>query len=80
MEQQERPDISSSSCHYEYHHGTGQHILVRDENVEDINRPKYSWHCFFCNCIDVSIFVGCIAFLFFAIRYALYLLNEGGDN
>ena len=65
-------------CRYEYHHGSGKHVLVRAD--PDINRPIYSFHCFLCNCIDVLIFVGCIALLFFAIRYALYQLenSDGG--
>lgn len=65
------------NCYYEYHHGTGQHILTRSD--PDVNRPKYSWKCIACQCCDVLIFVACIAFLFFAIRYAFYCLENGGD-
>ena len=62
---------------YEYRHGAGTHVLVRGD--PDINRPRYSFHCFLCNCIDALIVVGCIAFLFFAIRYAFYQL-ENSDS
>ena len=70
--------MEDHNCHYEYHHGSGKHILVRDD--PDINRPKYSFQCFLCNLVDCLIFTGCIAFLFFAVRYALYCLNESGGD
>ena len=65
--------------HYEYDHATGRHYVRKDD--PDPNRPKYSWKCCLCQTVDVLIFVGCIAFLFFAIRYALYCLNnsDGGN-
>lgn len=69
----------SPDCYYEYHHGTGQHVLVRGDR--DTNRPRYSWRCVLCNLVDLLILVGCIAFLYFAIKYALSLLedSDGGD-
>lgn len=80
-EAEEEDDLNN--CYYEYHHGSGRHILVRNNanGMEDLNRPKYSSHCICCNCVDFLIFAGCIAFLFFAIRYALYCLEnaDGGD-
>ena len=63
--------------YYEYNHGTGRHILVRPD--PDVHRPKYSLHCILCNLIDVLVFVGCLAFLFFSVRYALSLLDDNGD-
>ena len=79
-QRQEDPlkDLEDPNATYIYHHGTGKHILVKSD--PDINRPKYSWSCFCCNLLDFLIFAGCIAFLFFSIRYALYLLNnsDGG--
>lgn len=64
-------------CYYEYHHGTGKHILKRSDKNPS---PKYSWKCICCHFIDVLIFVGCIAFLYFAIRYAFYCLENYGDG
>jgi len=66
------------NCYYEYHHGTGRHVLTRPD--PDVNRPKWSWTCVACNCCDLLIFLGCVAFLFFSIRYAFYLLENGGDD
>ena len=62
---------------YEYHHGTGKHVLIKPD--EDPNRPRYSAKCILCSLIDVLIFVGCIVFLYFAITYALSCL-EDSDN
>ena len=66
--------------YYDYDHATGRHIL---KNGDALNQPKrkYSWKCCFCNLVDLLMFCGYIAFLFFAIRYALYCLenSDGGD-
>jgi hypothetical protein len=62
---------------YEYHHGTGRHILMKPD--DDPNRPKYSLKCCLCKTLDLAIFIGCIVFLYFAITYALSCL-ENSDN
>lgn len=73
-----------NDCYYEYNHATGRHVLVPgNSNKTDPNRPNYSLKCCLCNCIDALIFLGCIAFLFFAIRFAFYCLenaDNGGDG
>jgi hypothetical protein len=66
------------NAYYAYHHGTGRHTLTRLD--PDVNRPKYSMKCICCQCLDVLIFAGCIAFLFFAIRFAFYCLENYGDG
>jgi hypothetical protein len=63
--------------HYEYDHAKGRHVLVNGSNPDV---PKYSWRCICCNLIDVLIFAGCIAFLYFAVRFALYCLENSGDS
>jgi hypothetical protein len=72
-------DGGDPNCYYEYHHGSGTHILRKPD--PDVNRTKYSVSCICQNFCDILIFVGCIAFLFFAIRYAFYCLenSDGGD-
>jgi hypothetical protein len=72
-------DGGDPNCYYEYHHGRGAHVLVKPD--PDVNRPKYSTSCVCQNCCDFLIFVGCIAFLYFAITFALSLLedNDGGN-
>ena len=76
MERTKTEGISSS--YYEYNHAIGKHVLVR-EDPDEVNRPYYSVKCIACNCVDAAIFLGCTLFLFFSIRYALYLLDEGGN-
>ena len=66
--------------YYEYHHGRGEHVLVRAD--PDVNRPRFSVKCIACQCLDCLILTGCILFLYFSIRYALYLLDnaDGGGG
>ena len=77
-------DDNNNNCYYEYNHATGKHILKngKDSN-EALPPPSYSWNCICCNLVDLLMFVGYIAFLYFAIRYALYCLenygNDGGE-
>jgi len=79
--QQQSPKSEDGDCYYEYDHASGRHTLQHSK-MNDQNKPKYSWKCILCNMVDVLIFAGCIAFLFFAIRYALYCLenSDGGDR
>ena len=59
-----------------YDHASGRHILHRPDQRP--RPPRYSFKCILCNLIDVMIVIGCIAFLYFAITYALDLLDEEG--
>mmetsp|Transcript_40201 Transcript_40201/g.84173 ORF Transcript_40201/g.84173 Transcript_40201/m.84173 type:complete len:105 (+) Transcript_40201:37-351(+) len=80
-----------SDCYYYYDHGTGRHILENStrgsqpeggRNGASRRRqrqpPKYSFMCICCNLVDWLIFAGCIAFLYFAVRFAFYLLENYG--
>jgi hypothetical protein len=63
---------------YEYHAGTGKHILMKSD--PDVNRPTYSVVCFLhylCDCIALSLVVG---FLGFAGWLCYYILNNYGDG
>mmetsp|Transcript_10168 Transcript_10168/g.22606 ORF Transcript_10168/g.22606 Transcript_10168/m.22606 type:complete len:87 (-) Transcript_10168:1141-1401(-) len=80
-------DTSSSDdeedCYYHYDHASGRHVLNKRQDHQSRRAkqpPKYTLKCICCNLIDVLIFVGCIAFLFFAVRYAFYLLDNYGDG
>jgi len=70
------------NCYYEYNHATGRHLLTRGGSSGAIHNgpPKYSWTCCLCNTIDVLIFCGCIAFLYFSIRFAFYCLENYGSD
>lgn len=59
---------------YEYHSGTGKHILVEPD--PDVNRPQYSVMCCLCKCLDYSIFLFAIAFLGGAFYLCFYLYNN----
>ena len=65
-------------AHYEYHHGSGRHILMKDE---DDGVPKYSIKCCLCYTLDFLIFSVAIGFLVFSgwLCYYLYT-NYQGDN
>ena len=69
----------SQDCYYEYHHGTGEHILVR-RNV-DPNQPRFSFMCICCKLLDTLILCTVIGFLGFAGWLCYYLLNNySGGN
>lgn len=71
-----------SDCEYQYHHGTGRHILVkRDKDDDDYNQPKYSFHCLLCYCCDALVLLLIIGFLGGAAYLCYYLYNNySGDN
>eukprot|EP00579_Thalassiosira_antarctica_P022678 CAMPEP_0201988474 /NCGR_PEP_ID=MMETSP0904-20121228/92348_1 /ASSEMBLY_ACC=CAM_ASM_000553 /TAXON_ID=420261 /ORGANISM="Thalassiosira antarctica, Strain CCMP982" /LENGTH=94 /DNA_ID=CAMNT_0048542647 /DNA_START=13 /DNA_END=297 /DNA_ORIENTATION=- len=75
-------DDDEEDCYYHYNHGTGRHVLNRRPgHLSDAKQPpKYSLKCICCNLVDWLIFAGCIAFLYFAVRFAFYLLNNYGDG
>ena len=62
------------NCYYEYHHGTGRHILVQPD--PDYNRPRYSLTCILCNCCDALIFLFVIVFLGGAFYLVYYLYSN----
>ena len=55
-------------CYYYYDHATGRHIIAnrRPGHFGARQPPKYSMKCICCNLVDLLIFAGCIAFLYFA--------------
>lgn len=63
---------------YSYHHGRGEHILVRPD--EDQNRPRYSLHCCLCHCVDCLVTVFIVAFLVFMFWLPYYLYNNYGSG
>lgn len=65
---------------YEYHHGSGQHLLISAD--KDKNRPKYSFLCFLCYCVDCFVLLLVIGFLVFAgwLCYYLYNMSDGGQR
>jgi len=67
-------------CYYEYHHGSGRHVLVRGDPQAD-DRPKYSLQCILCNCCDALVLLLVIAFLggAFYLSYYLYSNYSGGN-
>mmetsp|Transcript_29659 Transcript_29659/g.70485 ORF Transcript_29659/g.70485 Transcript_29659/m.70485 type:complete len:97 (+) Transcript_29659:126-416(+) len=65
---------------YYYDHARGRHVLMRKRDHSARQSPTYSFKCFLCNLVDVILFAGCVAFLYFSIRYAFYLLNNYGDG
>jgi hypothetical protein len=73
-----REEGAHNDYQFYYDHASGRHILHRPEQRP--RPPRYSLKCIFCNIIDVMIVIGCIAFLYFAISYAFYLLDENGDG
>ena len=71
-------DGGADDYQFYYDHASGNHILhLRGQRPRP---PRFSFKCIFCNLIDVMIVIGCIAFLYFAITYAFYLLDENGDS
>eukprot|EP00980_Cylindrotheca_fusiformis_P016152 scaffold4805_cov136-Cylindrotheca_fusiformis.AAC.7 len=62
---------------YRYHHGTGMHYVVQED--EDVNRPKYSLRCCLCYCVDVVVCAIIVGFLVFSFWLSYYLYNNGGD-
>ena len=59
---------------YEYHHGTGKHMLMQQD--DDWNRPKYSLQCILCQALDCFILLFVIAFLGGAFYLCYYLYNN----
>lgn len=67
--------------HYEYHHGTGKHILVRKQTADDDpNRPRISCACILHNLLDALILLICLAFLGGAGYLCYYLLTNYGNG
>lgn len=65
-------------CYYEYHHGSGRHILVQGDPND--NRPRYSMACILHNGADCVIFLFVIGFLGGSFYLAYYLYNNYGDG
>jgi len=65
---------------YEYHHGTGKHILMKRDDDDDVNRPKYSLKCILCQALDGLILLFVFVFLGGAFYLCYYLYNnyDGG--
>jgi hypothetical protein len=67
---------------YEYHHGTGKHVLMKrgDDDDMDYNRPRYSLKCILCQALDCFILSFVVAFLggAFYLCYFLYNNFDGG--
>ncbi len=59
-----------------YDHASGRHILYRADQSR--RPPRCSFKCIVCNLVDVMIVIGCIAFLYFAVKYSFDLLEDGG--
>ena len=70
----------AESTEYYYDHARGRHVLMRKRDSSARQPPTYSFKCVLLNLVDVIIFAGCIAFLYFSIRYAFYLLDNYGDG
>jgi hypothetical protein len=67
--------------YYEYHHGSGKHVLMKDDMYyDDPNRPRYSVKCCLCHCIDVIIFILIVSFLSFAFWICYYLYKNYSDG
>jgi hypothetical protein len=72
--------------YYEYRHGLGQHVLVRQQQQNhwpasmDDGQPQYSLHCCLCHCVDGLVLVAVFAFLGFSLYLAYYALNNYGGG
>lgn len=68
------------TAEYEYHHGTGKHILRKHDDEYEYARPKYSLTCILCQALDCLILLLVIAFLGGAFYLCYYLYNnyDGG--
>ena len=69
--------MEESEQNYVYHHGTGKHYLVKED---DSDRKKYSLHCCWEHCVDGTCIVIVVAFLIFAFWLPYYLYNNYGDG
>lgn len=67
------------SAEYEYHHGTGKHVLMKRDD-DDVARPKWSLTCILCQALDALILVFVLCFLGGAFYLCYYLYNnyDGG--
>lgn len=67
--------------YYEYHHGSGDHVLRRGGYGGDIPvKPQYSLKCLCCHCLDTIILLAVLAFLGFSLYIAYYVLNNYGGG
>jgi hypothetical protein len=71
-------EVKESQHHYVYHHGSGKHILAKDDT--DVNRPKYSFRCCLCYCVDGACLAIIVGFLIFAFWLPYYVYNNYGDG
>ena len=76
----EDEDGDESAPEYYYDHARGRHVLMRKRDGSARQPPTYSFKCILFNLFDCILFAGCVAFLYFSIRYAFYLLNNNGDG
>lgn len=81
------PDLGNAEdgyAYYEYHHGSGDHILMRNGYGYNGNnipvKPQYSIKCIACHCVDCLILVAVLAFLGFSLYIAYYVLNNYGGG
>jgi hypothetical protein len=66
------------TTHYEYHHGTGKHVLMKDY---DDGSPKYSVGCclsYVLDCFCISLAIGFLVFSGW-LCYHIYTNYEGND-
>ena len=68
----------SQQNYYQYHHGTGRHMLMKGDDC--LERPKYSFQCCLCYCVDGLCLVIILGFLIFAFWLPYYLYNNYGDG
>ena len=79
----ENDEERQDNCYYSYDHASVRHVLMKQKHGAAASvkaPPKYSLRCICCNLVDIVIFAGCIAFLYFAITYAFSLLDDYGDG
>ena len=69
--------MPSTGEYYRYNHGTGEHILISDEELtKDAVKTKYSFHCFLCYFVDFICLVIVLGFFVFTFWICYYLFNN----
>lgn len=69
---------------YQYHHGTGEHVLVKKQrrDGDGRNRPTkyYSVQCILCHCVDGICWIIVLGFLIFSFWLCYYIYNNYNDG